>query len=138
MVISSMNAARSLERVGDHAVNIARCGRKILKVGMIEEVKLVEPLFELAAAELRDAITSYADRNSTLAVGLIGKDAELDRMHKRLAKSVSRLIEDRDGSAIPLIQLLFVMRSLERIGDLAVNVGEEVVFIESAEDIRHQ
>jgi phosphate transport system protein len=59
-------------------------------------------------------------------------------MHKRLAKLVSQLIEERDGSAIPLIQLLFVMRSLERIGDLAVNVGEEVVFIESAEDIRHQ
>ena len=138
LVISSMNAARSLERVGDHAVNIARSGRKILKAGMIEEVKLVEPLFELAAAELRDAITSYADGNSTLAVGLLAKDAELDRMHKKLAKSVSRLIEERDGSAIPLIQLLFVMRSLERIGDLAVNVGEEVVFIESAEDIRHQ
>jgi ABC-type phosphate transport system substrate-binding protein len=66
------------------------------------------------------------------------RNLKLKQIASEVAKLVSQLIEERDGSAIPLIQLLFVMRSLERIGDLAVNVGEEVVFIESAEDIRHQ
>ena len=138
MVISSMNVARSLERMGDHAVNIARRGRKILKTGTLEESKLLEPLFTLASIEVKDALTAYSDGNVELALGLHDKDEELDRLHKRLAKTLSALIEDRESGTVGLIHLLFAARSLERIGDLAVNVGEEVVFIESAEDIRHQ
>jgi len=138
MVISSMNAARSLERMGDHAVNIARRGRKILKTGAMEETKLLEPLFTLASMEVKDALTAYADGNTDLALGLHDKDAELDRLHKRLGKTLSAMIENRDSGTVALVHLLFAARSLERIGDLAVNIGEEVVFIQSAEDIRHQ
>jgi phosphate transport system protein len=138
MVISSMNAARSLERMGDHAVNIARRARKILKSGPMEEGKLIEPLYTMASIEVKDALTAYADGNLELALCLHDKDAELDRMHKRLAKTLSGLIEERESGSLGLIHLLFAARSLERIGDLAVNIGEEVVFIESAEDIRHK
>lgn len=138
MVISSMNTARSLERMGDHAVNIARRGRKILKVGAMEEVKLIEPLFTMAFIELKDSLTAYADGDVNLALGLHDKDSQLDRLHKRLAKTLSALIEERESGTLGLIHLMFAARSLERIGDLAVNIGEEVVFIESAEDIRHQ
>ncbi len=138
MVISSMNAARSLERMGDHAVNVARRARKILKTGTMEEAKLLEPLYTLASIELKDALTAYSDGDLELALGLHDKDEELDRLHKRLAKNLSTLIEERNSGTVGLIHLMFAARSLERIGDLAVNIGEEVVFIESAEDIRHQ
>ena len=138
MVISSINVARSLERMGDHAVNIAKRARKILKTGTLEEAKLLEPLFTLASIEVKDALTAYADGNVELALGLHDKDEELDRLHKRLAKTLSGLIEERGSGTVGLIHLLFAARSFERIGDLAVNIGEEVVFIESAEDIWHQ
>lgn len=136
-VLSSMNMSRMLERIGDHAVNIAKKSRKMLKTGQIEESKMLEPLYTLAIAELRDAVTAYADDNEELALSLEARDKELDRLHKRLTKSLSALVEERQEGAVQLIQLLFVTRSLERIGDLAVNLGEEVVFIESAQDIRH-
>lgn len=136
-VLSSMNMSRMLERIGDHAVNIARCGRKILKIRLVEEVRMLEPLGTLAMGQLRDAIAAFADDNQELALGLEGRDKELDGLHKRLTKSLSALIEERQEGAIPLIHLLFVSRSLERIGDLSINLGEEVVFIQSAEDIRH-
>lgn len=136
-VLSSMNMSRMLERIGDHAVNIARGGRKILKKGPVEEAKMLEPLFSLAIEELLDATTAYADDNEELAMELESRDKELDRLHKQITKSLSALIEERQEGAASLIQLLFVSRSLERIGDLAVNLGEEVVFIQSAEDIRH-
>ena len=136
-VITSMNMARTMERIGDHAVNIARQSRKILKTGLVPEAKMLEPLFTLAMAQFRDALTSFVDGNEELAQGLKARDDELDRLHKRLAKALSRLIEERHGGAVALIHLLFVARSLERVGDLSVNLGEEVVFIESAEDIRH-
>jgi len=138
MVISSMNVSRSLERISDHAVNIARRARKILRAGENGKVQMVEPLYAMAALELREAITAYADGSVERALGLHDRDAELDRAHKKLAKGISRLIEEQEGNVVQLIHLLFVLRSLERVGDLAVNIGEEVVFIESAEDIRHQ
>jgi len=137
MVISSMSMARAIERVGDHAVNVARLARRILKIGPIQEAKMLEPLYTLAAGQFRDAIASYADGNQQLGLGLMERDQELDKLHKRLAKSLRGLIEERREGSEPLIHLLFVARSLERIGDLAVNLGEEVVFIESAEDVRH-
>ena len=137
-VISSMNIVRMLERIGDHAVNIAREARKILKKGgLADEPKMLKPIYALAAEELRDAVVSFAEDDQTLALGLESRDKELDKLHKNLTKSISGLIEERQDGASSLIHLLFVSRSLERIGDLAVNVGEEVVFIESAEDIRH-
>ncbi|NNC88528.1 MAG: phosphate signaling complex protein PhoU [Akkermansiaceae bacterium] len=136
-VISSMNIAGRLERIADHAVNVARHSRKILKTGPIEETKMLEPLFGLAIGEVRDAVTAYVDGNAELAVSVKKQDDELDRLHKRLGKSLIQLIEERTDGAVGLVHLMFVARSLERVGDLAKNIGEEVVFIESAEDIRH-
>lgn len=136
-VLSSMNMSRMWERIGDHAVNIARAGRKILKTGLVKESKMLEPLFSLAIEELLDATKAYVDDNGELAMELESRDKELDRLHKQTTKSLSALIEERQEGAVSLIHLLFVSRSLERIGDLAVNLGEEVVFIQSAEDIRH-
>ncbi len=136
-LLSSMSMARMLERIGDHAVNIARAARKILKAGRVDESRMLDPLFTLAVDLLRDATSAFADDNGTLARELGARDKELNRLHKRLTKSLSVMIGERREGAVQLIHLLFVSRSLERIGDLAVNLGEEVVFIESAEDIRH-
>ena len=98
---------------------------------------LFQAFFTLALAEVRDSITAYVDGNPELAISVKKQDEELDRLHKRLAKSLGQLIEERVEGSVPLVHLMFVARSLERIGDLAKNIGEEVVFIESAEDIRH-
>lgn len=136
-VLSSMNMARILERIGDHAVNIARESRRILSAAAVAETKLLEPLFGVAMGILKDALTALADDNEELALALQRRDAELDRLHDSLGESVGRLIEERRRGAAILIHVVLVSRSLERIGDLAVNLGEEVVFILSAEDIRH-
>ena len=137
-VLSSMNIVRMVERIGDHAVNIAREARKMFKKGVItEESTMFEPLYALAIGELKDAITAFKEDNQELALGLEARDKELDKLHKKLTKSLTGIIEERQEGASFLIHLLFISRSLERIGDLAVNIGEEVVFIESAEDIRH-
>jgi len=138
MVISSMKIATNLERISDHAVNIAKRAKKILKRSELVEVQWIEPLYQLADQQLRDAVRSYADGNAELGAGLHERDKELDRFHKKTTGLLSqRLDAGANGRSEDFLHLIFIVRSLERIGDLAVNIGEDAVFMEIAKDIRH-
>ncbi len=137
LVISSMKISTCLERISDHAVNIAKRSKKICKGPELTDVALVEPLYVMADNLLRDAMIAFTDHNIKLAEGLKARDKELDRLHKSLIASLSHRLESSAGMAESLLHLIFVIRSLERVGDLAVNIGEDAVFLGSAMDIRH-
>ena len=81
-----------------------------------------------------DALT---DANTELGEGLKARDKELDRLHKQMIASLSSRLEAAGARAEGLLHLIFVARSIERIGDLAVNIGEDAVYLDSARDIRH-
>jgi phosphate transport system protein len=138
LVITSMKMAHNLERISDHAVSIAKRSKKICKSTPLEEVALSEPLYTLADGLLRDAVLSYADANSALGESLKLRDIELNRIHKQMISSLSSRLEDSNGRSESLLHLIFVARSIERIGDLAVNIGEDAVFLGDARDIRHE
>jgi len=138
LVITSMKMAHNLERISDHAVNIAKRAKKICKTAPMEEASLTEPLYTLADKLLRDALMAYTDANSELGESLKVRDKELDRIHKQMIASLSGRLETSDGRAENLLHLIFVARSLERIGDLAVNIGEDAVFLGEARDNRHE
>jgi phosphate transport system protein len=138
LVITSMKVAANLERVSDHAVSIAKRARKMLSQPELPEVNLVEPLYALADQQLRDSMSAFTDRNAELGESLQLRDKELDRMHKRLVATFSARLEEGGGRAEDFLHLIFVARSLERIGDLAQNIGEDAVFLDSARDIRHE
>jgi len=137
LVLSSINICRSLERIGDHAVNLAKRSRKILKAGSVEEVRLIDPLFLEAQKIVSAALTAYSDVDEEAAMNVVAMDRQVDDIHKALSKSLSAKISGGTDHTESLLNILFISRSLERIGDLAVNVAEDVVFITSAEDIRH-
>lgn len=138
LVITSMKMAHNLERISDHAVNIAKRSKKICKAAKLEEASLAEPLYSLADKLLRDALMAYTDANTELGEGLKVRDKELDRLHKQMIASLSGRLEDSNGRSENLLHLIFVARSIERIGDLAVNIGEDAVFLGEARDIRHE
>lgn len=136
-VLSSINICRSLERIGDHAVTIAKRSRKILKAGAVTEVRLIDPLFREVQKIVSSALTVYSDVDEEAAMKVIQMDQKVDDLHKSLGKSLSAQIAGGAKETEPLLNIIFISRSLERIGDLAVNIAEDVVFISSAEDIRH-
>ncbi len=136
-VLSSINICRSLERIGDHAVNIAKRSRKILKRGVFDEVRLLEPLYLEAQKIVSSALTAYSDVDEEAAMNVVAMDRHVDDVHKSLSKVLTSKISEGVDRTDAMLHILFMSRSLERIGDLAVNVAEDVVFITSAEDIRH-
>ncbi len=137
LVITSMKTAHNLERISDHAINIAKRAKQISKSSEPLETSIIEPLYTMAEKLLRDALLAYTDSNAELAQGLKSCDRELDAAHKEVASLLSSRMETTGGRTENLLHLILVARSLERIGDLAVNIGEDSVFLSEARDIRH-
>lgn len=136
-VLSSINISRSLERIGDHAVNIAKRTRKILRTGEINEIRLAEPLVVEVRRVLSSALVAFSDGNEETAHAVIKMDDRVDQLHRALSNTLTQQIAGSTRGAESLLNLIFISRSLERIGDLAVNVAEDIVFAASAENIRH-
>lgn len=136
-VLSSINICRSLERIGDHAVTVAKRSRKIMKHGPLEEIRLIDPLYIEARKIVSTALTAYSDVDEALALSVIKMDRKVHSIRKALGKSLSIKISEGVSDTESLLNIIFISRSIERIGDLAVNIAEDIVFMTSAEDIRH-
>ena len=138
LVLSSMKISINLERISDHATSIAKRARKMARSEELADVNMIEPIYSMADQLLRDAITAYNEQDADLALGLHDRDKELNRAYKKVTNALTQRLEDGDHRADDYLHLIFVVRSLERIGDLAVNVGEDTVFMEVAKDVRHE
>jgi len=138
LVVSSMKISMNLERISDHATNIAKRAKKVTTSAELQDAVLIEPLYTLADHLLRDAISAYSDRDAALGASLHKRDKELDRMHNEATATYGSRIEQSNGRSQDYLHLILVVRSLERVGDLATNIGEDAVFLESARDLRHE
>jgi len=136
-VISSIKIGANIERVADQAVNIARRARKINESPLLPEIHLLDQSAALATGMFDDALRAFAERNAQLAIELKGRDKELDRQNREFTDALVNRMQD-DASNLPAyLNLIFVSRCLERIGDHSCNIAEDVVFAVRAEDIRH-
>ncbi|MDX1680860.1 MAG: phosphate signaling complex protein PhoU [Akkermansiaceae bacterium] len=138
LVLSSMKISINLERISDHATSIAKRARKMAKNEALPDASIIEPVYALADRLLGDAITAYNEQDAKLALGLHDRDKELNKAYKKVSNELTQRIEDGDDRTDDYLHLIFVVRSLERIGDLSVNVGEDTVFMEAAKDVRHE
>lgn len=136
-VISAMKIGANIERIGDQTVNIARRARKINEHPPVAELHELDAVFQLSLKMFDEALSSYTERNEALALEVKNRDKELDRLNKELNERLILKMQD-DSAKIPIyLNLIFISRCLERIGDHAANIAEDVVFAVSAEDIRH-
>lgn len=138
LVVSSMKISMNLERISDHATSIAKRAKKMSARQDLPDSTLIEPLYTLADHLFRDAISSYSDRNAELGASLHFRDKELDSMYKAATATFGARLEQSTGRSEDYLHLILVSRSLERVGDLATNIGEDAVFLDNARDLRHE
>jgi len=136
-VISTMKLSVNLERVADQAVNIARRGRKLLNRTAVPELAELQPLFAFAETMVKDAIRAFANQDLELARALAERDRDLDEMNRSFAEKMTDLMSKNVELIPSYMDLIFIARFLERIGDQAKNIGEDTVYAVSAEEIRH-
>ena len=136
-VISSIKIGANIERIADQGVNIARRARKLNEHPGLSEIHLLEALIRHALSIFDDAVRAFAERNADLAKGIKPRDKELDQLNRELTDTLINRMQDDSANLTGYLNLIFISRCLERIGDLSSNIAEDVVFAVHAEDIRH-
>lgn len=136
-VLAAMKMSSNIERVADQVVSVARRARKLNAHAPLPEVALVMPMFDKAAQMFADATQFYADGNFDGARGMKERDRELDEINRTLTDQFASCMAENTKELRGYLNLIFICRVLERIGDHATNICEEVVFVVSAKDIRH-
>ena len=136
-VISAMKVSSNLERVAGQAVSIARRARRLNQSSSLPETASLEAMFRMAADMFRASVRSFADRDDALGRELKPRDKELDVMHHRAIHDLTQRMTVDTAHIPEYLDLIFIIRIIERIGDHATNIAEDAVFATSAEDIRH-
>jgi phosphate transport system protein len=136
-VISAMKLSTNLERIGDQAVAIARRAKKLNHEVAIAEVSLLEPLYREAISIFRDSMRAYVDGDANLALGLKPRDRHLDALNGEVNDRIMERIAANPTNVHSYLNVIFIARALERVGDHATNIGEDAFWVQNAEDIRH-
>ena len=137
-VVSAMKLSSNLERMADQATNIARRARKLNQHPPLPEAELIRPMHVHAMAMFKDAIDAYIRGDVDLARSVVPRDEALDDMNRMAGRRLTERMAQDPGQLRGYLNLIFVSRCLERVGDHATNMAEDAVYALAAEDIRHQ
>ena len=131
-----------LERVGDEAKKIARFAGRLASgepQGPVRAVaRYLRHMAELTTGMLREAVRALDESDPDLASGVAGRDSELDAEFAAALRQLLTLAMEDARFLGATIDTVFALKGLERIGDHAKNIAEQVVFVASGEDLRHQ
>jgi len=137
-VIVAIKLGPELERIADHAVNIAE---RVLSLNHKPHVRALIDLprmLNLSRAMVSDVISAYIRRDTVAARKIIERDDEVDALYVQILRELIAFMIDDPTTISRATALIFVARYAERIGDQATNIAEEIVYLEEGTPIRHQ
>jgi len=136
-IVAAVKINTDLERVGDLAVNIAEAGKRYITHPPVKQLIDIPKMGDVAQTMLRDALDAFVKHDTRLAQQVLNEDDRLDALKTQVFRDLlSHMLKDQ-STVEPAIDLILVSRHLERIGDHATNVAEDVIFMVSALDVRH-
>ncbi|MDG5973977.1 phosphate uptake regulator PhoU [Hydrogenophaga taeniospiralis CCUG 15921] len=130
---------QNLERAGDEVARIARMVKSIIQSGSPRNLpsKELRVAADLAAALLRKTLDSFARLDTAMAVAIIKEDHQIDDEYNGFMRKLITYIMEDPRTISPSLDLLFLAKSIERVGDHAKNIAEQIIFIVMGEDVRH-
>ena len=137
VILSAVKINTDLERVGDLAVNIAEAAVRCLAHPPVKELIDIPRMAEIAHGMLRDALDAFVRRDTALAQQVLDADDALDALKTQVFRELLTYMLQDPQKIEPSLDLILVSRHLERIGDHATNIAEDVIFMVSARDVRH-
>jgi phosphate transport system protein len=136
-ILSVIRINADLERVGDQAVNIAVRVREMGAFANIDLPVDIPKLAALSSAMVRMALQAFIEADADLAQAVLKMDDEVDAMNDAAFTALSSLIKERPELTPQSLNALIISRNLERVGDHATNVAEDVIFWVRGADVRH-
>ncbi|MGE0815601.1 MAG: phosphate signaling complex protein PhoU [Vicinamibacterales bacterium] len=136
-IVAAVKINTDLERVGDLAVNIAEAAKRYLLHPPVKPLIDLPRMGAIAQRMLRDALDAFVRRDTALAEAVLAADDELDALKSQIFRELLTYMTRDQATIEPALDLVLVSRHLERIGDHATNIAEDVIFLVSARDVRH-
>ena len=127
-IFAALKVAADLERIGDYAANVAKRSTALNLSPPLPHTRGLDALGRLAVQQVRDVLKAYGDSDATAAQRVRARDAELDTLYTGLFRELLTYMMEDARAITPCTHLLFMAKNIERIGDHATNIAENVWF----------
>ena len=129
VILAALRVASDIERIGDLAANIAKRSMALNLAPPLPHTRGLDALGRMAARQVRDVLDAYVQRDGEAALRVRASDAELDTLYTGLFRELLTYMMEDARAITPCTHLLFMAKNLERIGDHATNIAENVWFL---------
>jgi phosphate transport system protein len=137
LLMAAMKISNDLERVGDHAVNIAQSAERLLVSPPIAPEPEIVEMARLARRMLADALDAFVRADAQAGRALCRRDDQVDGLHDSVFRILLTHMMETPHIISAAMELFLVSRNLERVADLATNIAEDVVFMVEGKTIKH-
>ncbi len=137
LLVAGLKINADLERIADHAVNIAEAAERMSHTRPFKPWVDVPYMAEVARGMLRDSLDAFVRRDSGLALEVCRRDDLLDDKNKSLIRELLTYMAENPALISICIEIMSVSKNLERVGDLSTNIAEETIFIAEGQNIKH-
>jgi phosphate transport system protein len=134
-ILAAIRIAADIERVGDYAANVAKRSTALNLSPPLPHIAGLHALGTLAVKQLRDVLAAYRDTDLEAAQRIRARDAEIDIAYTGLFRELLTYMMEDARSITPCTHLLFMAKNIERIGDHATNIAENIWFLVKGEEM---
>ena len=133
-ILASLRIASDIERIGDYAANVAKRSTALNAAPPLPHTRGLAALGQLVVRQVRDVLAAYADNDVAAAQRVRDQDAEVDTLYTGLFRELLTYMMEDARAITPCTHLLFMAKNLERIGDHATNIAENIWFLVHGDD----
>lgn len=135
MILAALRVASDIERIGDYAANIAKRSMALNLSPPLPHTRGLDALGRMAVRQVRDVLEAYVNRDGEAALQVRARDAELDTLYTGLFRELLTYMMEDARAITPCTHLLFMAKNLERIGDHATNIAENIWFLVHGDEL---
>lgn len=137
LILSIIKINTDLERMGDQSVNIAYTGKDYLDRRALNHVADIKKMAEIARLMVKESLDSFVHGDLDMAKKVLLKDDEVDHLKNKIFQEMTTHMKSNSQDVEASLDLILIARNLERLGDHATNIAEDVIFAFSGKDVRH-
>ncbi len=137
LVVMSSKIAGELERIGDQAVNVCQNIAELLRYPPLKPLIDIPLMADIARKMLRESLDAFVRQDPALAQKVLDADDQVDAFKNQIFRELLTYMMSDPGTIPRALALILISRNLERVGDHATNIAEEVIYVAQGRDVRH-
>lgn len=137
LLVAALKINADLERIGDHAVNIAEGAERMSRFRPFKPWIDIPFMAEIARGMLQQSLDSFVRRDAKLALEVCKRDDILDEKNKSIIRELLTYMAENPMLISASIEIMSVSKNLERVGDLSTNIAEETIYVAQGANIKH-